>query len=268
MVKCPSCGEENRDKALYCRKCGEKLQTSMYVKRSEPWGIVHIGVILLSVLLLITSFGLFMGGTGMRSITNIMTDEDGYIVSKTKTIQVPSYGIVVDELDFEIDQAAWRFFQRQGGFLSLKMTTESNSPTNEIFVGVAPYAEAYSYIDPMEYHEVMDIDMSWEPGNKQSETVYVLHPGEAPATPPTEQDFWIVQASSAGEQTISWEPEAGNYYVVLMNADGSEGLAADIKLGVQVPFFGGIGDILISVGVVVGVIGLAMIYFTIKRNQP
>lgn len=266
MVECPNCGEENREKALYCRKCGEKLQTSIYVKRKEPWGIVHIGVILLSVLLMITSFGLIMGGSSMRSFQNIMTDDEGYMMSKTKTVQVPSYGIVADELNFELDQDAWRFFQRQGGFLSFKLTTTSNSPTKEIFVGVAPYNEAYSYFEPMEYHEINDIDMGWE--NENGETVYILHQGDAPSTPPTEQDFWIVQGSSAGEHTITWEPEAGNYYVVLMNADGSEGFAADIKLGVQVPFFGGLGDILIGVGVVIGIIGLAMIYFTIKRNQP
>ena len=56
--------------------------------------------------------------------------------------------------------------------------------------------------------------------------------------------------------------------MVLMNADGSEGIAASIKIGVQVPFFGGIGDILIGVGAVVGAIGLLMLYFTIKRNPP
>jgi hypothetical protein len=120
----------------------------------------------------------------------------------------------------------------------------------------------------MEYHEVADIDMGWETGGDVQETVYVLHPGDAPATPPTEQDFWIVQTSSTGEQTISWEPDEGNYYVVLMNADGSEGINADIKVGVQVPFFGGIGDILICAGVVVGAMGIVMLYFTIKRNQP
>ena len=267
MVKCPNCGEENRKKAMYCRKCGEKLQTSVYVKRKEPWGIVHIGVILLSVLLLITSFGLIMGGTGMRSFKDVMTDEDGYLKSKTQTIQVPSYGIVADEIDIELDQDAMRFFQRQGGFVSFKVTTESLDPTKEVFIGVARYADAYSYIDPMEYHEIADINMGWERGDEQ-ETVYILHPGDAPATPPTEQDFWVVQASSAAEQTISWDPEEGNYYVVLMNADGSEGITANIRLGVQVPFFGGLGDILIGAGVVVGAIGLLMLYFTIKRNQP
>ena len=267
MVKCPNCGEENRENAVYCRKCGEKLQTSVYVKRKEPWGIVHIGVILLSVLLLITSFGLIMGGTGMRSFKDVMTDDEGYLMSNTQTIQVPSYGIVADEIDIELDQDAMRFFQRQGGFVSFKVTTESLNPTKEVFVGVARYADAYNYIEPMEYHEIDDIDMGWNMG-EHHDPVYVLHPGDAPGTPPTEQDFWIVQESSTGEQTISWEPEEGNYYVVLMNADGSEGIEANIKVGVQVPFFGGIGDILIGAGVVVGAIGLVMLYFTIKRNQP
>ena len=203
----------------------------------------------------------------MRTVKDVMTDEDGYLMSKTQTIQVPSYGIVADEIDIELDQDAMRFFQRQGGFVSFKVTTESLNPTKEVFVGVARYADAYNYIEPMEYHEIDDIDMGWNMG-EHHDPVYVLHPGDAPGTPPTEQDFWIVQESSTGEQTISWEPEEGNYYVVLMNADGSEGIEANIKVGVQVPFFGGIGDILIGAGVVVGAIGLVMLYFTIKRNQP
>ena len=45
-------------------------------------------------------------------------------------------GIVVDEVDIELDEEAMRFFQREGGFISLKLTTESNIPTKEIFVGV------------------------------------------------------------------------------------------------------------------------------------
>ena len=40
--------------------------------------------------------------------------------------------------------------------------------------------------------------MGWENMHGEGETVYILHPGDAPVTPPTEQDFWIVQASSAG----------------------------------------------------------------------
>lgn len=268
MVKCPNCGEENREKAQYCKKCGEKLPTSMYVKQNEPWGIVHIGMIVFSVILMITAFGLIMGGTSMRSIQTIMTDDDGYIMSNTQTVQVPSYGIVVDEIDINMDPDAKRFFEMRGGFLSFKLVAESTDLSKEIFVGVARYNDAFSYINPMMYHTIDDMDMGWENYDESTGPVYTLHRGNPPATAPSEQTFWIIQSSSAEEQTITWEPEEGNYYVVLMNADGSEDVSANIKVGVEVPFFSGIGDILLSVGVVIGAVGVLLLYLTLKRNQP
>ena len=53
-----------------------------------------------------------------------------------------------------------------------------------------------------------------------------------------------------------------------MNADGSAGVDAEVKIGVKVPFFGGLGNILMVAGFFVGGIGILLLYFTIKRNQP
>lgn len=252
---------------MFCRKCGEQLQSSIYVKRKEPWGIVQIGVLLFSVVLLIAAFGLIMGGTSLRGIQEIMTDEDGYIMSNTRRVDVSSYGIVVEDMDFEIDPVAWRWLERSGNYLRFKIITESNNPGKEIFVGVARVQDAYNYIEPMEYHEIMDMDLGWDnsdPGVHHTE--YVLHDGEAPAAPPTVHSFWIMHGSASGSQTLTWEPEAGSYYLVMMNADGSAGVDADVKIGVQIPFFGGIGNILLTSGIVVGVFGLLLLYFAIRRN--
>lgn len=268
MVTCPNCGEENRKEALFCRKCGEKLQTSMYVKRREPWGIVHIGVVLIAVVLLITAFGLVMGGTSLRSIQYIMTDDEGYIMSKTRRIDVSSYGVVVEDMDIDIDPVALRWFERSGGFLSFKVITESNDPTKEIFVGVARVADAYSYIEPLEYHNIENMDFGWDQGTSGTgQLQFILHPGDAPVAPPTVHSWWVVHGAASGSQTIVWEPEAGNYYLVLMNADGSRGVDADVKLGVEIPFFGGLGNILVVAGLFVGGIGVLMLYFTLRRNQ-
>ncbi|MFH1178767.1 MAG: zinc-ribbon domain-containing protein [Candidatus Bathyarchaeota archaeon] len=269
MNTCPKCGEENRKEAVFCRKCGEKLQTNIYRKQREPWGVVHIAVLLFSVVLLITAFGLVMGGTSLRGIQEIMTDEDGYIMSNTKHFQASSYAIVAEEMDIEIDPVAWRFFERSGGFLKFKIITENNDPSKEVFVGVARYEDAFNYINPMEYHEVSNLDLGWQNFDTgTSQATYTLHPGSAPVAPPTVNSFWIVHGADAGPQTLTWEPESGRYYLILMNADGSAGIDADVKLGVQIPFFSGLGNILIMAGIVVGTFGVLMLYFTIRRNQP
>lgn len=241
----------------------------MYVKQKEKWGVVHIGVVLIAVIILITSFGLIMGGTSLRSIQELMTDEEGFITSKTQKMLVSSYAIVVEDMDFDIDPVAWRWFERSGGFIEFKITTESNDQEKEVFVGVARRQDIQNYLDPVRYHTIQDLDFGLENfDDGMLTTSYKLHPGVAPMVPPTVHSFWIVHGSDASSQTLTWEPEAGVYYLVMMNADGSEGIDADMKIGVRVPFFGSIGDILLGVGVVFGAIGVLMLYFTIKRNQP
>ncbi len=128
MKDCPSCGTENRDQAIYCRKCGEKMSQSIYVKPKESFGVIHIGVLLLSVILLITSFGLLMGGTTLRSIQSLVVDEDGYITSDPATIDLPGYAIVLEDIEFDVDPMAWKWIQGRGGLLKLKIITESNDP--------------------------------------------------------------------------------------------------------------------------------------------
>ena len=103
MTECPNCGAKNRDEAIYCRSCAAKLQDKMYVKPRESLGVIHIGIILIAVVLLITSFGLIMGGTSIRAIQNLLVDEDGYLISDPAEIDVSGYAIVLENMEFDID---------------------------------------------------------------------------------------------------------------------------------------------------------------------
>ncbi|MEP7090333.1 MAG: hypothetical protein ABI776_09525, partial [Nocardioidaceae bacterium] len=47
--------------------------------------------------------------------------------------------------------------------------------------------------------------------------------------------IWARQASGSGPQSIAWPVENGNWTAVVMNADGSAGVAADIAAGAEVP---------------------------------
>ncbi len=269
MTTCPKCGTENRDEAMYCRSCGERLQQSMYVKPRESLGFVHIVIILVAVVMLITSFGLIMGGTSLRSIQDILVDDEGFLISDPAEVDVSGYAIVLEDMEFDIDPVAWRWFQQRGGLLTFKIVTESNDPSKEIFMGIAKRSDVQGYLDDIEYQKVLDSDFQLEDYEfTLRDSDFELHPGGAPDMPPTSLNYWVVEESSADLQTMTWEPEAGNFYVVIMNADGSEGIMADIQVGVRVPFFGSLGNILLYSGLFVGAIGVLLLYFTLKRSQP
>jgi hypothetical protein len=269
MPECPKCGTENREEAVYCRSCGAKLQDKRYVKPRESLGVIHIGVILIAVVLLITSFGLIMGGTSLRTVQSLFVDEDGFLITDPAEIDVSGYAIVLEDMEFDIDPVAWRWFQRRGGLLTFKIVTESNNPSNEIFIGVAQEQDVKSYLADMEYQRIVDTDFDIENYDfTLRDSDFVLHRGGAPSAPPTIQSYWVAHGADSELQEITWEPEAGNYYVVIMNADGSEGIQADIQVGARVPVFGSLGNILSTAGVFVGAIGVLMIYFTLKRSQP
>ena len=269
MRECPKCGAENRDEAIYCRSCAAKLQDKVYVKTRESLGVIHIGIILIAVVMLITSFGLIMGGTSLRTVQSLFVDDEGYFISDPAEIDVSGYAIVLEDMDIDVDPVAWRWFQRRGGLLTFKIVTESNNPSKEIFVGIARKQDVASYLEGMEYQRIVDTDFDIENYDfTLSDSDFVLHDGGAPSAPPTIHSYWAAHGADSELQEIIWEPQAGNYYAVIMNADGSEGIEADIQVGAKVPFFGSLGNILFTAGVFIGAIGVLMIYFTLKRSQP
>jgi hypothetical protein len=71
-----------------------------------------------------------------------------------------------------------------------------------------------------------------------------------------------------GTQTLTWKVRDGDWSVVLMNADGSRGVAADIDLGAKLSFL-----LWVALGLLVGgvlVVGgsTALIVLAARTRQP
>jgi hypothetical protein len=59
--------------------------------------------------------------------------------------------------------------------------------------------------------------------------------GGAPATPPTQQTFWVASAAGPGPQQLTWTVAEGRWAAVVMNADGSGPIVADLSAGAMAP---------------------------------
>jgi hypothetical protein len=59
--------------------------------------------------------------------------------------------------------------------------------------------------------------------------------------------LWAASASGVGTQTLTWKVRDGDWSVVLMNADGSRGVAADVDLGAKLSFL-----LWVAIGLLIG----------------
>ncbi len=205
----------------------------------------------------------------MTAIQGTLFDQEGFIISEPSDIDVSGYAIVLEDLELDVDTEDWRWVQRKLGLLSFKIITESRDPNQEIFIGIARDTDIQSYLNNVEYQAFRQPDLETNGFDfALSNSQFSLHPGEAPSEPPTVHSFWVEHASSQEHQSLIWVPESGKYTIVIMNTDGSEGIKANIQVGVKVMFIRNLGNALLSGGLIVGVLGVLLLYFTIKRRYP
>ncbi len=92
--------------------------------------------------------------------------------------------------------------------------------------------------------------------------------GAATPTRPDAQDFWVAKSAREATQRLSWTPEPGDWAIVVMNADGTEGVSADIELGAQLSFLVPIAIGLGIAGALAIGLGAAMILSGVVGRHP
>ena len=111
-------------------------------------------------------------------------------------------------------------------------------------VPVGPAADVAAYLAGVEHDVVTDL----EGGPFEGRPRYSRRPGDAPASPPGEQSFWVATTTGMGEQALDWEPEDGLWRVVVMNADAERGVSSELAIGAELDAILWIGIGVLAVG--------------------
>jgi hypothetical protein len=184
------------------------------------------------------SFGLLAAG-GVLLWADGKKDEQGYISSDAERFATSTRALTSDNLDLDLDGLDAIVDTDSYGKVRLEVSGEGDAP---VFVGVARTDDVSRYLRRVDHAVVEDFD------TLPFRADYREHAGDAVPAPPAKQGFWDASTHGAGTQTLTWDVRDGDWSVVVMNADGSPGVHADVSAGARLGFLDEAGWTLLGMG--------------------
>jgi hypothetical protein len=262
MINCIEHVVKNGESSGFSKKNRVQLQSSGVV---NGWSRSKILSLLLGCFVIFISLGMFAGGGVILWSQSANTADDGYVYAGQMRLNADSYAVIDNEIHPEVENG-WRPFTiKEVVSIKVKATSNNGKP---VFIGVATKQSALPYFVGVNVDKLVlgDSAPKWHFDYYPTLTYQSL-PGGSPQTPPTSQHFWTAQASGSGAQTLTWTPSTGDYWLVVMNADGSKVLDANVQIGVRLDFFSWTGVWMILGGIILALGGVAIIYFGVIRRH-
>lgn len=181
-----------------------------------------INAILLAVLTVFVAVLLVLIGATLLW-ANVTQREDGkYLATSSEQRATSSYALTYERLELR-PQPGWIVDRFEA--LRVRATGPEGS---SLFVGIAPEADVDAYLGTVAHEEIVARKVG--PG-------FVAEtrdrPGNPPQGPPSDQEFWSASADGTAAATVTWEVLEGEWAIVVMNADASRSVAANIEFGVE-----------------------------------
>ena len=216
------------------------------------------------ILIILGSIGVLFGlallaGGGFLLWADRTQRDDGYLTTPTERYVTPTYALTRSRLEVDTEGAKW--ILNESWFGKIRIRGES-AGGKTLFIGVGPQADVAKYLGSAAHANVQDVDFD------PFRVTYLPVTGGAPEGPPTDQRFWAASASGVGTQTLTWKVRDGDWSVVLMNADGSRGVAANVDLGAKLSFLLWVAIGLLLGGVLVAGGSTALIVLSARTRQP
>lgn len=221
------------------------------VQPTSPRGVGKVLLIVLGSLGALLALALVAGGIAL-AIAHTQRDADGFLSAPTERFRTQAYALTHEGLEIGVSDTPDWVVDRLG---TIRVQASSS---DAVFVGVGPTDEVRRYLDGVAYDELTELD--FRPFRQTTRAFS----GGAPAAPPGEQSFWVASAAGTSTNSFSWKVAEGSWSLVLMNADGSRGVTADIELGAKVGWLLRVGLLLVGVGGLIGLASGAMIFFGVR----
>jgi hypothetical protein len=216
------------------------------------WGAGRIiALVLASIGALASAAAIFAGGAAI-ALDQTQRDSSGFLMTSATAYSTSTYALVSHSYR---GGSSNDLFVPRDLLGTVRISLHSTRP---VFIGIGPETAVNTYL----------AGVARAQGNRfdTTSTDFRVHAGGAPSSPPATQTFWSASARGAGERALTWTPQNGNWRIVLMNADGSRGVAADVRVGARIPDLLAIGIGVLAGGILMLLLSGGGSYLAIRRR--
>ena len=178
-------------------------------------------------------------------------DGSGFVSFGTEHMQTEQYAIVGD---LQGDGPSWLYGSTVLGDARVRATSQTGHP---LFMGIARTDDAFRYLHGAGYATVYSFEVSAD----------TTHPGGAPSGSPSRESIWAASAQGTGPQTLQWTRRAGDWSVVIMNADGAANVDIRGDAGATLPILPWLAGGFLIAGAVTGLIAAALLVHATRPGQ-
>jgi hypothetical protein len=208
------------------------------------------------VLLLIGGLFLLISGAVMAVLNFTSTDSEGYTLSSKYHVDSSAYVFMVG---FNPDD-------NPSDTALTKWVVTATNPDNKLFVGIL-----WSDYRDQRYFDNVKFEVPY-PGYQSDWGPYFtsftvagtkIYNTQAPSVPPSQMNIWTDSQETSSVATIhfprTWDNTTfGNKELVIMNADGSANVQADLQFATKVPIISVLPYVLIPTGAIVFIVGFVI----------
>jgi hypothetical protein len=217
----------------------------------------RIALLVTGTILALVSLGLLVGGGVLVWAHTTQRDDDGYYSTRSERLQSDGYAIRSDDLDIGTDGPDWLFDEGRLG--TIRLNGDSPDPGRRLFLGIGSEADVDRYLADVEHDVLVDVEVD------PFRPAYRREPGSSAPAPPESQTFWAV----ARDHRLQWDVEEGDWVAVVMNADASRGVVADVSAAAKTDLVIWAAAVALGLGVLfAGLVALLIVLGLRGRHPP
>ncbi len=214
-----------------------------------------IALAVIGALVGLMAAGFLGGGAGLLWAYNTQRTDDGFFESQAIELDTSAYAITSTEIDLGSQPEDWF---PAGRLATVRLEAESD--TGAVFLGIGAEEAVDAYLGDMRRAEITRIGPA-------DDVTYDTIGGSEPTALPGEQTFWEISAEGPGTQSIEFELEAGSWMAVIMNADATAGVAAEVVGAAQTAWLIPVAVGMVAIGVFLAAIAGGLLVVAISGRE-